>query len=236
MLEKLKKIGNIGTLIFIFCGIVIALFFLISINITIKNIDKEKQKEQQNITDAKKFKIEHEELNGTYLDMEINEDNIITYATYRKINDILDGGTGVIYFGWSDSQDSRQAIPLLFQAAENTGITKIYYLDLKKDRNELKIENDKITAIKEGSHEYNNLVKRLSDYLLGYKEISHLYKRIYAPTVLFVKNGNVVGSQSKTLEGVMEGELLNKEQRKELYQIYLSNMEKVSENLCNADC
>ena len=84
---------------------------------------------------ATRFKLEYEALNGqkaengsTYMDVNISNDNKIVYADYDQIFDVLDG-TGVIYFGFPECPWCRNAAPVLLEAAEETAIEQIYYLN-----------------------------------------------------------------------------------------------------------
>ena len=84
---------------------------------------------------ASRFKLEYESLNGQktddgreYMEVNINNDNKIVYADYKTIFDVLDG-TGVIYFGFPECPWCRNAVPILLEAAEESGIKQIYYLN-----------------------------------------------------------------------------------------------------------
>ena len=89
---------------------------------------------------ASRFKLEYESLNGQktddgreYMEVNINNDNKIVYADYKTIFDVLDG-TGVIYFGFPECPWCRNAVPILLEAAEESGIKQIYYLNNHDDR------------------------------------------------------------------------------------------------------
>ena len=56
--------------------------------------------------------------------------------------------TGVIFIGSPKNNQSRKAIEVLLQAAENTGLDKIFYLDSTKELKGLdEIENKEIPLI-----------------------------------------------------------------------------------------
>lgn len=80
-------------------------------------------------TDAIKFKEEYEKYNDTKVELEIDEDNIITYGSVDKINKIISSGTGVIFIGDPKDNLSRRALNILLQAADNTDLDIIYYID-----------------------------------------------------------------------------------------------------------
>ena len=73
----------------------------------------------------------------------------------------------------------------------------IYYLNIKEDRNTLTLtKKGKIKTEKQGNENYLKLVDILKDYLPVYDGLNdETIKRIYLPTVVFVKDGKVIGVQ-----------------------------------------
>lgn len=80
-------------------------------------------------TDAIKFKEEYEKYNNSKIELEIDENNIITYATTEEINKIIKEKTGVIFIGSPKDNLSRTAIKTLLEASDSTDLTTIYYID-----------------------------------------------------------------------------------------------------------
>lgn len=80
-------------------------------------------------TDAIKFKEEYEKYNDSKIELEIDENNIITYATTEEINKIIKEKTGVIFIGNPKDNLSRTAIKTLLEASDSTDLTTIYYID-----------------------------------------------------------------------------------------------------------
>ena len=80
-------------------------------------------------TDAIKFKEEYEKYNDSKIKLEIDENNIITYATTEEINKIIKEKTGVIFIGSPKDNLSRTAIKTLLEASDSTDLTTIYYID-----------------------------------------------------------------------------------------------------------
>ena len=84
--------------------------------------------QNKDITDAIKFKEEYENLNSKdYKKIEIPEDNQIKYSNYEEVVEIIENGTGVIYLGFPECPWCRNAVPVLLEAATETGIETIYY-------------------------------------------------------------------------------------------------------------
>lgn len=204
-------------------------------------------------TDAIKFKQEYEELNGKtientkyeYPSVSIDKNNVVKYSDASLVLDILNDGTGVIYFGYPTCPWCRNAVPVLLEAANEVGIDKIYYINMKEERDEIKVKEDgTLEVVKEGSEGYKKLLKRLDPILDDYtledikgNKISADEKRIYVPLVVFVRDGEIVGYHADTVDSQTNPfEVLNKEQTNELMDIYINYMHKVLNDVCDQEC
>ena len=106
----------------------------------------------------------------------ITEDNVYVYRTLEEINKILENGTGLVYLGFPECPWCRGYVPIINEVAKEQGLDKIYYFNIKKDRE----DNSKL---------YQKTVELLSDNLRYDNEGN---RRIYAPSLIAVKNGKVV--------------------------------------------
>lgn len=113
---------------------------------------------------------------------EISEDNVFVYRSASEAAEIMENGTGVIFFGFSECQWCKAYVPMLNEVAIEIGLDKIYYVDIKKDR-------DKNTKA------YQSIVSHLNSNLLNDEEGN---KRIYVPNLTIVVNGIVVGNNNIT--------------------------------------
>ena len=177
---------------------------------------------------ATRFKLEYEALNGqkaengsTYMDVNISNDNKIVYADYDQIFDVLDG-TGVIYFGFPECPWCRNAAPVLLEAAEETAIEQIYYLNNNDDRDIKILKDGKVITEKEGTSNYNKLLEKLGDKAAVYEGLEdENIKRLYYPTVVFVKEGQIVDYIEGTVESQKDPyKPLTEDQRQELKDKY----------------
>jgi len=196
--------------------------------------------------DGIKFKEEYEKLNGTevkgtelkYLELSIDEESPIKYSSYEEIFDILDNGSGVIYFGFPECPWCRALTPVLLSAADDVGIDTIYYLNNKQDRDLIELdENKEIVVKKEGSDNYYKLLEKLGDFASDYEleDVNANKKRLYFPTVLFVKDGTIVDFHEGTLDSQENPFVkMSNEQIEELQNILTQKMEKVI--TCNGAC
>ena len=209
-----KKVISIITLVLVILIVITGLYFL---------LNKE--------TDNTKFKQEYESLNSKkgYLDIEIPKDNNIKYVSFDELMEVLEDGTGIIYFGFPECPWCRNALPVLLEAAKENEIQNIYYFNAKSIRDEKELKDGKIVTNKEGTKEYYELVDRLKDNLGVYEGLEDdSIKRLYFPTVVFVMGGKVVGTHIGTVDSQKDpSKHLTKKQKQELLNIYNENINKI---------
>ena len=181
---------------------------------------------------SNRFKLEYESLNGQktddgrkYMKVNISNDNKIVYVDYDTVFDVLDD-TGVIYFGFPECPWCRNAVPVLLEAAKESGLDEIYYLNNQEDRDTKVLKDGEVVTEKEGSSNYNKLLEKLGDKASVYEGLNDdSIKRLYYPTVVFVKNGEIIDY----IEGTVDSQTdpytpLNENQKEELKDKYRSAM------------
>jgi thiol-disulfide isomerase/thioredoxin len=195
-------------------------------------------------SDAVKFKEEYESLNGvkkdngkTNMSIEISKDNPVKYSTFDDIMDVLDNGTGIIYFGFPECPWCRNAVPVLLEAAKEMEVENIYYFNALDIRDEKELKDGKVVTTKKGTKEYYKLVDKLSSVLTPYEGLEDdSIKRLYFPTAVFVMGGKIVGSHIGTVDSQEDPyKALTKKQKKELLNIYKENIEKIY-GVCDKNC
>lgn len=189
------------------------------------------------------FKNEYEQLNGQenengkkYITVNIPKNNPIIYADYEKIFEILDS-EGVIYFGFPKCPWCRNAVSVLLKAASDTGLGKIYYMNNVEDRDIKKLEKGKVITEKEGSKNYKKLLKKLGEKTSVYEGLNDInIKRLYFPTVIIVKNGQIVDYIVGTVETQKDPyKPLTKKEKKQLKEKYETAINKVLTCSLNAE-
>lgn len=147
-----------------------------------------------------KFKEEYETLNGqeayedkTYSKLDLPKENPMVYASLDEILDVIENKEGIIYFGFPECPWCRAAIPLLIDAANELEVEKIYYYDIHEGRDRLELVDGEIVEQKAKSEEYEKLYNALYDSLSVYQGLEdESIKRLYFPTVYFVKDGEII--------------------------------------------
>lgn len=148
--------------------VTILLVVTIIIGIIWKLNNKPKQK-----TDGEKFSEEY---------TEVTKDNLFVYREIDEIINILENGTGIVYLGFPECPWCQRYTKYLNEVAKDMGIEKIYYYNIREDR-------------KNNTDNYLKIVSILGEYL-QYDEEGN--KRIYAPSIITLKKGEIVGFDDET--------------------------------------
>lgn len=170
--------------------------------------------------DENKFKTSYEQLNmdKKYINVRINDDNGVEYINIDKFEELLKSESAIIFIGTSESNASRNVIESLFKALNTSKISKLYYYDIASNFEVKEINDKKIDILIDNTSE----LKKLLTLLNRDKD------NIYMPTVVFVKNKNIVGMHLGVLENIKDNnKALSKDQKQELTNIYLKNIEKI---------
>lgn len=224
---------------FVITAIVVCLATVISIY----SYSNHKANEEYLTSDSYKFKTEYEALNGKpnkdgtkkYTNITIDKNDKIQYYTENDAIDLIEEGTGIMYFGFPTCPWCRAAVPVFLEVAREYDV-QINYLNVNDIRDKLVIDEDgSIKVESQGTPGYYQLLEELNDVLKDYtlkdeggKDIKTGEKRIYAPSFVFVKNGEIVGFHSATVESQEDPYMaLTNEQKSELTQIFKTNIEKV---------
>ena len=196
-------------------------------------------------SDEKKFKNEYESLNGKknangkkYMTIEIPENNNVKYATSKEIIKLLKSGTGVIYFGFPECPWCRNALPVLLDATDCSCQEDIYYFNALSIRDIKHLDDDgKIVTDQKGTSDYYEIVKLLGDNLGAYNGLNdESIKRLYFPTIVFVKDGKIVSTHISTLDSQEDPyQNLTKKQEKELKNIYEDGIKKLKTSSTTCD-
>ena len=160
------------------------------------------------VTDGKKFKEEYNYLG-------IDEDNLFIYKSASDIVDLIKNkDTFLVYFGYPEDEKVKELLPKIVSEINSNKIDKVYYVNLKKIRNEVIYNGTELETVRIGTQGYYNLLDILND-LLGTYNVKNdkgknldAGKRIEAPTVLAVVKGKatkLVDSRSKDFEEDLKG-------------------------------
>lgn len=165
-------------------------------------------------SDAERFQYEYETINGKYDDygqilrsVSINNDNPMVYASYTDIiAQIESDATFAVYFGFPKCPWCRGTLEAMLESAKKNNIDLIFYVDISDSRDTYEIKNGTAVKVDDGNEEYGSLLSLLAPVLEDYilvdadgNEICAGEKRIYAPNVVVIKNGEAVGIAADSL-------------------------------------
>ena len=195
--------------------------------------------------DEKSFKKEYERYNGytnpgsdkKYFDVNIEEKNGIKYLDDDEVIDMLQNKTGIIYFGFPTCPWCRSMIEVLLDAKDSTNQKNIYYYNALDIRDEKVLEDGKVKTTKKGKKNYYKILDILGDKASVYEGLEDdSIKRLYFPTVVFVRNGKIVDIHISTVDSQEDPyKKLNKKQKAELKKIYTRGIAKMNGKECDSD-
>ena len=207
--------------------------------------------------DALTFKAEHEDLNGEphpdspeniLSDVYIPENNPFRYVKYDEIIELLEDGTGIIYFGFPICPWCRNLVPVLTDAAIEFGVPEILYRDVLDDRNILELVDGEIVETRAGDPGYYEVLEILGDLAPEYRGLyDESIRRIFVPAIVFVLDGEIINyfTNLPTFEDRVHDEedpttawdSMSEDEIEELNQIFMDYFEIIFENECGLnDC
>lgn len=164
-------------------------------------------------SDAKKFDREYS----------IGEDNVFVYKNAKEVVDILKNGTGIVYMGFPECPWCQAYVKILNDSAKENGVDKIYYLNIKNDR-----ENN--------SKEYQEIVNLLRGKLVFYNEGK---EKVTVPYVAFIANGKIIDYDNETStmkDDITPAQFWTKEEKEKIKTKFKVVFEQVSKQGMCTDC
>ena len=168
---------------------------------------------------------------------------VATVVEFLSIFDLNE--SALVFFGFASCPWCRSVLPVLESALKEKNVSEIKYVDIEDIRSELELDNnDKVVTTREGTTNYYKLLDVLDDFLEDYvligkdgKEFSTVEKRIFAPSVLSIHNGVVVGIHVVSVDSQESGyDSFTSKEIEELKNIYKELVDSMTEGLCEKGC
>ncbi len=155
-------------------------------------------KKTNEVTDEEKFAMEYG----------VSHENPFEYLSYEKIEKLLTNGSGIIYFGNSNDETSRNVSNYLIELTKETDIETIYYYDPTT----LKRENKK---------QYKELVKLLNEQEDNIEDL----KTIKIPSIYILNNGKVESFGEDIFHQLDTKDDLNTNDKEKIKERYINILE-----------
>ena len=179
--------------------------------------------------DAALWRAEYEALNGQksasgrlYPTVTVPEGLAVSFPTEDEVLGLFEDGTGVLYFGFPECPWCRTLLPVLAEVLTAHPSVRLYCYDLRADRDEYQTgEDGEPRQTRAGTAFYGALLALLDEWLGPYEGLNDdALKRIYMPTLVFLKDGAVLSVHIGTADGQKSGyDPLTDAQRAELKTI-----------------
>lgn len=215
-MKKIKEILKEKKILVIIISVIIILLIVVPVVV----LNKSTLIGSVQNSDEEKFKSEYEKLNEEltengkkYPEVKLPKNNLIKYSTTTEILSIFENnGDAVVYFGYPTCLYCRSAIQVLCDTAIKTELETIYYLDTEND-----IEDE------------DKLLEKLGDELITKIDGK---KKLKAPIVIFIADGNIVSYNKGTLFSQEDPYIkLDSSQVEGLSEIYKSGIKDVTDSI-----
>ena len=168
----------------------------------------------QQLTDAEKFALEYPLVGG---------DNIFVFRNTKEIVNILTNGTGIVFMGFKECPWCQLYALFLHDTAREKGISKIFYCDIKEDRDNNTENYQKILNILSGRLQFDDEGRQ----------------RLFVPDLTIIENGKILFRDFETSKNTLgyktAQEYWNEERTYALKNRIKNGFDRLSEscNSCN---
>lgn len=202
--------------------------------------------EEAKASDAVRFKREYERVSGKpdrrgnpCMHLDIPVENPIVYTSLETITKRMRHESMVVYLGFKQCPWCRNVLMPFLEACRLEGVKEVCYCDCRRyaDRWELDSEGQPVCR-KLGDPHYYELLEFMGDQARSYEGVDGSLKRLYYPTFLFIKDGQLVDVQIGSLDTVEDPyRPLDEEdpEYRELVQRFRIALQKHSETFVHPD-
>jgi hypothetical protein len=146
----------------------IAVFtFLSFIFVQCSGRNTQQQAHDSQLSDGERFALEYPL---------VSSDNIFVFRNAEETADILANGRGIVFIGFKECPWCQLYVVFLHDVAREMGIERVYYLDIREDR-------------QNNTESYQRIVGILSNRL-QYDDEGR--PRVYVPDLSIVNNGRII--------------------------------------------
>jgi len=121
----------------------------------------------------------------------VGDNNIFVYRNTGQIAEILSNGTGIVFIGFKECPWCQVYAVLLHDTALEMGIDRIFYCDIREDRQNNTENYQKIIGILSGSLQFDD----------------EGLPRVYVPDLTIIDNGKIITRDFETSKDTLGYEI-----------------------------
>jgi thiol-disulfide isomerase/thioredoxin len=166
-----------------------------------------------------------------YIEVHIPEDSLFVPINEEDALQLLESGTGVLIFEFPECPWCRNMMPVVDEAAKEMALSKLYTFNIREERDQITLGDDgELVVVNEGTEFYRKVLDLLGESASVYEGLNdESIRRIYAPTVFVIVDGEVVSSHVSTIDSQTDPMVpLTVAQHQELLDIYKGMFEVIS--------
>ena len=166
-----------------------------------------------------------------YIEVHIPEDSLFVPINEEDALQLLESGTGVLIFEFPECPWCRNMMPVVDEAAKEMALSKLYTFNIREERDQITLGDDgELVVVNEGTEFYRKVLDLLGERASVYEGLNdESIRRIYAPTVFVIVDGEVVSSHVSTIDSQTDPMVpLTVAQHQELLDIYKGMFEVIS--------
>lgn len=165
-----------------------------------------------------------------YMEVHIPEDSLFEPINEEDALQLLESGTGVLIFEFPECPWCRNMMLVVDQAAKEMALSKLYAFNIREERDQITLGDDGLVVVNEGTEFYRKVLEILGENASVYDGLNdESIRRIYAPTVFVIVDGEVLSSHVSTVDSQSDPFIpLTDAQHQELLDIYKGMFEIIS--------
>ena len=165
-----------------------------------------------------------------YMEVHVSEDSLFVPINEEDALQLLESGTGVLIFEFPECPWCRNMMPVVDQAAKEMALSKLYAFNIREERDQITLGDDGLVVVNEGTEFYRKVLEILGENASVYDGLNdESIRRIYAPTVFVIVDGEVLSSHVSTVDSQSDPFIpLTDAQHQELLDIYKGMFEIIS--------
>lgn len=156
-----------------------------------------------------------------YIEVDLPKDHVFKEKSQDEVLQLLDKGTGVIYFSFETCPWCRNSISVIDEVAKTVNLSEVTYVNIKELRDTKVLKDNEVITTKEADPFYTKILEYLGDDAPEYSGLNDpSIKRIPAPFVVVLVDGVVIDTHAGTVDTPDPLKPLSDVEQNQLKEIY----------------